>query len=138
MLIKLTGGKVYDPAHEINGVVMDIYVRDGRIVARPNDSERIDQEYNLHGKVVMAGAIDMHTHIGGGKVNIARMMLPEDHRGDQWRTPSCVALVAATLHLLRSPPAIATPKWATPRALSLRCCPSTRVRRIWRWAMYPS
>ncbi len=27
----------------------------------------------------MAGAIDMHTHIGGGKVNIARTMLPEDH-----------------------------------------------------------
>ena len=25
----------------------------------------------------MAGAIDMHSHIGGGKVNIARMMLPE-------------------------------------------------------------
>ena len=24
----------------------------------------------------------MHTHIGGGKVNIARMMLPEDHRAD--------------------------------------------------------
>ena len=30
----------------------------------------------------MAGAIDLHTHIGGGKVNIARNMLPEDHRGD--------------------------------------------------------
>jgi formylmethanofuran dehydrogenase subunit A len=30
----------------------------------------------------MAGAIDIHTHIGGGKVNIARMMLPEDHRHD--------------------------------------------------------
>jgi formylmethanofuran dehydrogenase subunit A len=29
--------------------------------------------------VVMAGGIDMHTHIGGGKVNIARMLLPEDH-----------------------------------------------------------
>jgi formylmethanofuran dehydrogenase subunit A len=27
----------------------------------------------------MSGAIDMHTHIGGGKVNIARTMLPEDH-----------------------------------------------------------
>jgi formylmethanofuran dehydrogenase subunit A len=29
----------------------------------------------------MAGAIDLHTHIGGGKVNIARTMLPEDQRG---------------------------------------------------------
>ena len=30
----------------------------------------------------MAGAIDPHTHIGGGKMTIARALLPEDHRGD--------------------------------------------------------
>jgi len=82
MLIKLSGGKVYDPAHQIDGKVMDIYIRDGRIVSRPRDDETIDQTFNLSGKVLMAGAIDMHTHIGGGKVNIARMMLPEDHRAD--------------------------------------------------------
>jgi formylmethanofuran dehydrogenase subunit A len=82
MLIKLTGGTVYDPAHQVDGKAMDIYVRDGRIVERPRDGEKIDQEYDLRGKVVMSGAIDMHTHIGGGKVNIARTMLPEDHRAD--------------------------------------------------------
>jgi formylmethanofuran dehydrogenase subunit A len=82
MLIKLSGGKVYDPAHQIDGKVMDIYIRDGRIVSRPRDDETIDQTFNLSGKVLMAGAIDMHSHIGGGKVNIARMMLPEDHRAD--------------------------------------------------------
>ena len=27
----------------------------------------------------MPGAIDLHTHIGGGKVNIARLMLEEFH-----------------------------------------------------------
>jgi formylmethanofuran dehydrogenase subunit A len=31
----------------------------------------------------MAGAIDPHTHIGGGKVTIARMLLPEDHEKDE-------------------------------------------------------
>lgn len=82
MLIKLAGGRVYDPAHGIDGKVMDIYVRDGRMVERPRDSEKIDTEYQLAGKIVMAGAIDMHTHIGGGKVNIARSLLPEDHRMD--------------------------------------------------------
>ena len=82
MLIKLSGGTVYDPAHQVDGKVMDIYVRDGRIVAEPNSAEPITQVYDLRGKVVMAGAIDMHTHIGGGKVNIARTMLPEDHRAD--------------------------------------------------------
>ena len=83
MLIKLQGGRIYDPAHQIDGVVQDIYIRDGRIVGRPRNDEPITKTYDLAGKVVMAGAIDMHTHIGGGKVNIARMMLPEDHRGNE-------------------------------------------------------
>lgn len=79
MLIKLTGGRVYDPIHHINGEVRDLYLRDGRIVADPGQAA-VDQEYDLRGKVVMAGGIDLHTHIGGGKVNIGRNMLPEDHR----------------------------------------------------------
>ncbi|HSR62423.1 MAG TPA: formylmethanofuran dehydrogenase subunit A, partial [Gammaproteobacteria bacterium] len=41
-----------------------------------------NKSYDIRGKVVMAGAIDIHTHIGGGKMNLARMMLPEDHRDD--------------------------------------------------------
>ncbi|WP_022948240.1 formylmethanofuran dehydrogenase subunit A [Methylohalobius crimeensis] len=81
MLIKLTGGTVYDPAHGIDGQVRDVFIQDGRIV-QPEPGVRVDREYDLRGKVVMAGAIDMHTHIGGGKVNIARTMLPEDHRAD--------------------------------------------------------
>ena len=31
----------------------------------------------------MAGGIDPHTHIGGGKVTIARMLMPEDHIGHE-------------------------------------------------------
>ncbi len=78
MLLKLTGGRIFDPAHNQNDVVRDIYIRDGRIVEKPIDG-RVDEEIDVRGKVIMAGAIDMHTHIGGGKVNIARTMLPEDH-----------------------------------------------------------
>ena len=81
MLTKLTGGKVYDPAHGVNGEIRDIYIRDGRIISAPGN-ETASQEFDLRGKIVMAGAIDMHTHIGGGKVTIARNLLPEDHRGD--------------------------------------------------------
>ena len=77
MITLLKNGKLYDPAHSKDGVVEDIYIREGRIVAKPNASENIAQTYDLTGKVIMAGAIDMHSHIGGGKVNIARMMLPE-------------------------------------------------------------
>jgi len=83
MLTKLTGGKVYDPAQGINGEIRDIYVRDGKIVAA-DPSARIDEEYNVKGRVVMAGAIDPHTHIGGGKVTIARMLMPEDHQGHEY------------------------------------------------------
>jgi formylmethanofuran dehydrogenase subunit A len=82
MLLKLTGGRVYDPAHGVNGEVRDLHVQDGRIVTPPAQGQRIDREYDLTGRIVMAGAIDMHTHIGGGKMNIARAMLPEDHRAD--------------------------------------------------------
>lgn len=82
MLVKLAGGKVIDPACGVNGELRDLFVRDGRIVELPSNDEKIDQTIDLGGKIVMAGAIDMHTHIGGGKVNIARAMLPEDHRGD--------------------------------------------------------
>ena len=82
MLIKLSSGKVYDPANGIDGVVADIYVENGRIVA-PKPGAKVDHEYPLHGRVVMAGAIDPHSHIGGGKVTIARMLMPEDHLGHE-------------------------------------------------------
>ncbi len=77
MITVLKNAKVIDPAHGKDGVVQDIYIRDGRIVARPAANEKINEVFDLNGKIVMAGAIDMHSHIGGGKVNIARMLLPE-------------------------------------------------------------
>ncbi len=82
MLIKLAGGTVYDPVHGINAEKRDIYIQNGFITRKPDPGVKIDKIYDLRGKVVMAGAIDIHTHIGGGKVNIARVMLPEDHNKD--------------------------------------------------------
>jgi formylmethanofuran dehydrogenase subunit A len=82
MLIKLSGGKVYDPANSVNGEVRDVYVDGGKIVS-PDAGARVDKEYDLKGRIVMAGAIDPHTHIGGGKVTIARTLMPEDHQIDE-------------------------------------------------------
>ncbi len=82
MLTKLTGGKIYDPAHGVSGEVRDIYFENGKIVAPATDA-RIGKAYDLRGRIVMAGAIDPHTHIGGGKMTIARMLLPEDHRKNE-------------------------------------------------------
>jgi len=79
MLTRLTGGRLFDPAHGVEGRVRDLYVRDGRIIDAPADAAGA-HTIDVTGRVVMAGAIDLHTHIGGGKVNLARLMLPEDHR----------------------------------------------------------
>ncbi|MCK5088692.1 MAG: formylmethanofuran dehydrogenase subunit A, partial [Hyphomicrobiaceae bacterium] len=82
MLIKLSGAKVYDPANSVNGELRDVYVDGGKIVS-PDSGARVDKEYDLKGRVLMAGAIDPHTHIGGGKVTIARTLMPEDHQMDE-------------------------------------------------------
>ncbi len=87
MITLLKNGKLYDPTHGKDGVIQDIYIRDGRIVAKPPNSEKINQTFDLSGKVAMAGAIDMHSHIGGGKVNIARMMLPEFQKTRNYSEP---------------------------------------------------
>jgi formylmethanofuran dehydrogenase subunit A len=79
-MIRLKGGAVYDPAHGVNGEVRDVHMHDARIAHAPAPGAPIAQEIDCTGMVVMAGGIDLHTHIGGGKVNIARAMLPEDHR----------------------------------------------------------
>ncbi len=42
MLIKLTGGKVFDPAHKINGRKRDIFIRYLRSVKRPTAVEKPD------------------------------------------------------------------------------------------------
>ena len=81
-LTKLAGARVIDPANGVDDVVRDLFIRDGRIVDGPRDGERIDRTYDVAGQIAMAGAIDLHTHIGGGKVNLARAMLPDIDRRD--------------------------------------------------------
>ena len=82
MLTKLANARVVDPGNGVNEVVGDLFLRDGRIVQPPAEAERVDRVYDLSGLIAMAGAIDLHTHIGGGKVNLARAMLPEIDRRD--------------------------------------------------------
>jgi len=78
MTTRLTGGRVFDPANGIKGEIRDIYVSDGRIVQAPSEG-RADTTYDLGGHVVMGGGIDLHSHLSGGKVNLARLLMAEDH-----------------------------------------------------------
>ncbi len=79
--LKIANGIVYDPANNINGVVGDIWIQDGKIIAAPADpAVRPDKILDAAGLVVMPGGVDMHAHIAGPKVNVARKMRPEDKR----------------------------------------------------------
>ena len=77
MLTRITGGRVIDPANNRDGVG-DVWMRDGRIVDAPQGA-RATATYDAAGKIVMAGAIDVHSHIAGWNVNTARLLLPEYH-----------------------------------------------------------
>ena len=80
-LIKISGGIVYDPANGVDGEVRDLWIADGKIVAAPVDpAVRPTREIDAQGLVVMPGGIDMHCHIAGPKVNVARKMRPEEKR----------------------------------------------------------
>ena len=87
MITCLKNGRLYDPAQQKNGVQEDIYIALGRIIAKPLDMSKVTKTFDLSGKIVMAGAIDMHSHIGGGKINIARMMLPEFQESKKYSEP---------------------------------------------------
>jgi formylmethanofuran dehydrogenase subunit A len=78
MLTRIAGGRVIDPANGRDGVG-DVWIHDGRIVDPPPGG-RADATYDVTGKIVMAGAIDIHSHIAGWNVNTARLLLPEAHR----------------------------------------------------------
>ncbi len=79
-LTRLRGGTVYDPQHGIDGEVRDIFFRDGIIVSPQQHDLRIEHDIDVRGKVVMAGAIDIHSHIAGGNVNTARLITPDLRR----------------------------------------------------------
>src|SRR6267142_5880132 len=88
-LLKIANGTVYDPANGVDGVVKDIWIRDGKVVAPPganapgspgDPSGSPAKVLDATGLVVMPGGVDMHAHIAGPKVNVARKMRPEDKR----------------------------------------------------------
>ena len=80
MIIKIKNAKVYDPINKIDGKIKDIFIKDGKIIKKPIFKEKISQVIDVKNKIVMPGGIDIHSHISGGKVNLARLLLPEEHQ----------------------------------------------------------
>lgn len=80
-MIRLSGGRLIDPANGPGEQKRDIFIEGGKIVAAPADVSKVERSYDITGKIVMAGAIDLHSHLAGGKVNLARMLMTKDHFG---------------------------------------------------------
>ncbi len=79
-LVRFANGTVYDPSNGIAGTVCDLWVRNGRFTSPPELGTVPDRTFDLTGLVVMPGGVDMHAHIAGPKVNVARKLRPEDRR----------------------------------------------------------
>jgi formylmethanofuran dehydrogenase subunit A len=75
-MLRITGGKIYDPTNGIDGEVKDICIADGRIVHQVEGGRTIDAT----GLVVLPGGVDIHTHVAGAALNFARAMTPENQR----------------------------------------------------------
>ncbi|HHW55023.1 MAG: formylmethanofuran dehydrogenase subunit A [bacterium] len=78
-MLRIKGGRVYDPKNGWNGEIRDICIKDGKIV---EDLPAAEEVIDATGLVVMAGGVDIHAHIAGPKVNTGRVICPEDHRRD--------------------------------------------------------
>ncbi|MEM4311787.1 MAG: formylmethanofuran dehydrogenase subunit A [Nitrososphaerales archaeon] len=83
MELIIKNGIVYDPLNGVKGEAMDIYVKDGKIVEKADGSKA--QVIDATNMLVLPGGVDMHTHFAGPKVNLARMLRPEDHYKDPQR-----------------------------------------------------
>src|SRR5712671_6361774 len=79
-MLRITGGKVYDPANGIDGVVKDLCIDDAGCFVASVDGGRV---IDATGMIVFPGGVDVHTHVAGGAINFARAMTPEDHRRTQ-------------------------------------------------------
>jgi formylmethanofuran dehydrogenase subunit A len=78
--ILIKNGFVVDPINKINCEKMDIAIRDGKIVESVN--EKNAKIIDASGKTVMAGGVDIHSHVAGAEVNMGRIIRPEDHYKD--------------------------------------------------------
>ena len=73
--IIIRGGFIIDPTRKIDGDAGDVAIKDGKIVDKVSSSAKV---IDAKGKIVMAGAVDVHSHVAGPKVNAGRLMRPED------------------------------------------------------------
>jgi formylmethanofuran dehydrogenase subunit A len=73
--LRIRGGRIFDPPSGRRGETGDVCVLDGRIVKTLPATAPVLEARDL---VVMAGGVEVHTHIAGPAVSAARLLCPED------------------------------------------------------------
>src|SRR5688572_20972286 len=81
-MVTITGGRVYDPANGVDGIVTEISIGDdGRVTTGANGTP--SRTIDATGMLVFPGGVDVHTHVAGGALNFARGLVPENQRNAQ-------------------------------------------------------
>ncbi|MDI9348621.1 MAG: formylmethanofuran dehydrogenase subunit A [Candidatus Symbiobacter sp.] len=75
---QLKNGYVIDPQNSDQGQIRDLWIAKDRLVAAPESPPANYEKIDLGGRLVMAAGIDMHSHIAGGKVNLARQIMASE------------------------------------------------------------
>ena len=124
-MLRITGGKVYDPANDVNGEVRDVCI--SRRQDRRRRRGRAHDRRHGHGRLPRRG----------GRPHARRRGRPQLRPGDDPGEPAARPPRSAHAGSPRagiggprrppSPPATSTPAWATPPS-TRRPCPSSRAK----------
>jgi formylmethanofuran dehydrogenase subunit A len=71
MRLKIAGGRLYDPASGWDGVAGDLYIEDGRLVARLPE---VDREIEARGQVVAPAGIELRGQVATYGLNFLRLI----------------------------------------------------------------
>ena len=91
MITRFTNIRRIDPTQPDSGALAELFIDHQKIVVDIPRGSLPDRTIDMDGCYALPGGIDLHTHIGGGKVNLARLLMQEhltqgmaDDRGPLW------------------------------------------------------
>ncbi|MEA2070037.1 MAG: formylmethanofuran dehydrogenase subunit A [Asgard group archaeon] len=72
---------IFDPLNNIDGEKKELHILDGKIVSS-SEVKKADKIKTIDASnmIIFPGGVDIHAHIAGPKVNVGRLLRPEDHR----------------------------------------------------------